>query len=93
MSVDPWFPPDWPAPANVRAATTTRAPGHSRGPYASFNLGSRCGDDPEHVAANRIRLQEGLALPEPPRWLRELAATNGLSHHLHILKEGTPTVF
>lgn len=72
MSAEPWFLPDWPAPANVRAATTTRAPGHSRGPYASFNLGSRCGDDPEHVAANRSRLQEGLALPEPPRWLRQV---------------------
>ena len=32
-------------------------------------------------------------MDEPPRWLKELAATQGLSHHLKILHEGEPTVF
>ncbi|HNE01788.1 MAG TPA: laccase domain-containing protein, partial [Plasticicumulans sp.] len=45
--------PDWPAPANVRAAATTRRGGVSRGPYAALNLGDHVGDDPAAVAENR----------------------------------------
>jgi hypothetical protein len=32
-------------------------------------------------------------LDEPPRWLKELAQSNGLSEHLRILQEGMPAVF
>ena len=37
--------PDWPAPANVRAAVTTRTGGVSRAPYDSFNLATHVDDD------------------------------------------------
>lgn len=65
-----WIVPDWPAPASVKALITTRAGGVSAGPFASFNLGMRAGDDPEAVVANRARL--GALLPQPPRWLRQV---------------------
>ncbi|MGL5311291.1 MAG: laccase domain-containing protein, partial [Plesiomonas shigelloides] len=39
-----WIEPDWPAPAKVRALSTTRDGGMSEGPYASLNLGSHVGD-------------------------------------------------
>ena len=65
-----WIIPGWPAPPHVRAFVTTRAGGVSRGPYASLNLGLRTGDDPAAVAANRERLCA--ALPQPPRWLRQV---------------------
>jgi len=65
-----WIVPDWPAPAGVKALITTRAGGVSQGPYASFNLGLRTGDDPQAVAANRERLNA--LLPQPPRWLRQV---------------------
>lgn len=65
-----WIVPDWPAPAGVEALITTRAGGVSQGPYASFNLGLRTGDDPLAVAANRERLNA--LLPQPPRWLRQV---------------------
>lgn len=65
-----WIVPDWPAPANVRALITTRAGGASQGPYASFNLGLRTGDDPRPVSANRLQLEA--LLPQPPRWLRQV---------------------
>ena len=65
-----WIVPDWPAPPDVRALITTRAGGASTGPFASFNLGLRAGDDPQAVAANRARL--GTLLPQPPRWLRQV---------------------
>lgn len=65
-----WIIPDWPAPPHVRAFCTTRAGGVSRGVHASLNLGLRTGDDPAAVAANRERLYA--ALPQPPRWLRQV---------------------
>jgi YfiH family protein len=64
--------PDWPAPPNVRALTTTRAGGASRGPFASFNLGDHTGDDPPAVAANRAQLRAALNLPAEPLWLKQV---------------------
>ena len=61
--------PDWPAPENVQAFTTTRGGGHSQGVYASFNLGARRGDDPQHVAKNRSLLRSTAILPTDPAWL------------------------
>lgn len=51
-----WLVPDWPAPAGVQALCTTRAGGVSQGPYASMNLGTHVGDDPQAVQTNRARL-------------------------------------
>lgn len=41
----------------ARAAFTTRRGGHSRGPYASLNLGRLTDDDPAAVELNRKRLE------------------------------------
>ena len=65
-----WIIPDWPAPANVRAFITTRDGGVSEGTYASLNLGLRTDDDPRATAVNRERLCA--ALPQPPKWLRQV---------------------
>lgn len=70
--------PDWPAPPNVRAFTTTRSGGVSTGPWASFNLGSRCGDPVNHVDQNRARLNQ--ELPMPVRWLRQVHGTRVVKH-------------
>jgi len=64
--------PDWPAPAQVRACTTTRIGGISQPPYDTLNLASHVGDDPQAVAENRRRLREYLALPAEPRWLNQV---------------------
>lgn len=64
--------PDWPAPANVRAAVTTRVGGVSRAPYDTFNLAAHVGDDPAAVRANRARLCTALALPAEPVWLKQV---------------------
>jgi len=64
--------PGWPAPARVRAASTTRAGGVSRDAYATLNLGSHVGDDPAAVAENRARLCRRLALPAEPHWLHQV---------------------
>lgn len=52
--------PDWPAPDGVHAICTTRMGGVSDAPYDSLNLGDHVGDDPVHVAANRVILQEAI---------------------------------
>jgi len=68
--------PDWPAPANVRAAVTTRLlPGNSLPPYDSLNLGLRSGENPDTVQANRALLERAFALRSPPHWLRQVHGT------------------
>lgn len=56
----PLLTPDWPAPANVRAACSTRAGGVSTPPYDSLNLGDHVGDQASAVAQNRSRFAEAL---------------------------------
>lgn len=64
--------PDWPAPASVRAASTTRRGGVSRPPHDTFNIGHHPGDDPACVEENRRRLAAALDLPAEPAWLRQV---------------------
>jgi YfiH family protein len=65
--------PDWLAPGNVRAFSTTRKCGFSKGKWGQLNLGAHCGDNPEHVYQNRGLLQA--LLPSSPRWLRQVHGT------------------
>jgi polyphenol oxidase len=65
-----WIVPDWPAAKRVRALITTRAGGVSHGQYASFNLGTHVGDDPDAVSHNRERLRA--VLPGDPVWLHQV---------------------
>ena len=72
--------PDWPAPRNVHALSTTRKGGVSSGAYASLNLGEHVGDDPRAVAANRGRLQQELSTVMP-RWLKQV-------HGVRVARDG-----
>nr|WP_279236854.1 peptidoglycan editing factor PgeF [Dyella sp. RRB7] len=82
----PWIIPDWPAPRHVRAVVSTRqGPGISVAPFDRLNLGSRCGDAPESVAANRAALQSALGLERAPHWLQQVhgvdvADIDGMDH-------------
>ena len=67
-----WIDADWPAPANVRALTTTRVGGVSTGRYASLNLAAHVGDDAGAVAANRSLLKTALSLEAEPLWLEQV---------------------
>jgi len=64
--------PDWPAAAHVKAATTTRTAGVSKGPYESLNLADHVGDAAEAVRRNRLFLQDQLNLPGRPNWLNQV---------------------
>ncbi len=64
--------PDWPAPAGVRALSTTRRGGVSRAPFNALNLGAHVGDTAEDVSINRTCLLREAGLPESPRWLSQV---------------------
>lgn len=70
-----WIEPDWPAPACVRALSTTRDGGVSEGVFAGLNLGAHVGDEPARVEANRARLQQAAAIPGPLNWLNQVHGT------------------
>lgn len=65
-----WIAPDWPAPARVRAISTTRSGGVSLGAWCGLNLGNHVQDQPAHVAANRQRLTASVGYPL--RWLQQV---------------------
>ncbi|KKC98016.1 peptidoglycan editing factor PgeF [Photobacterium halotolerans] len=76
-----WITPDWPAPENVKAISTTRSGGISLGPYAGLNLGDHVGDEPAAVAHNRQWLQQQLGLVHAPAWLSQTHSTRVLDLH------------
>jgi L-ascorbate metabolism protein UlaG (beta-lactamase superfamily) len=45
---------------------------------------------PMHYGTFKLSFED---MDEPPRWLKELAESNGLIHRLRILQEGVPAVF
>lgn len=55
--------PDWPAPARVRALSTTRTRGVSSSPWSSLNLGGHVGDSPGQVEENRGKLAQCVGIP------------------------------
>lgn len=73
--------PDWPAPKNVRACTSTRVGGVSDPPYDSFNLAGHVGDDEDRVRLNRQRLYQELSLPAEPLWLDQVHGTRVIQHN------------
>ncbi len=70
-----WITPDWPAPKNIRAITTTRNGGFSQTPYDSMNISTYVGDDPEAVQKNRQYLQSTLNIPSQLHWLEQVHGT------------------
>ncbi len=61
---------DWHPAPGMRALFTTRRDGSSRGPWSSFNLSYRAGDDPAAVRRNRALLRR--ELPSAPCWLSQV---------------------
>lgn len=74
-----WIAADWPAPAHIRAGTTTRVDGYSEPPYASFNLATHVGDAEDAVGRNRRQLRQCLNLPAEPAWLQQV-------HGRHVIQ-------
>lgn len=71
----PCIEPEWPAPRNVRALSTTRLGGCSEPPFESFNLGDHVGDDESAVATNRRMLASALPSGTSVSWLSQVHGT------------------
>lgn len=67
--------PQWPAPGNVCALSTTRGGGYSEAPFASFNLGCHVGDAESAVSANRTQLAAVLPDATTIAWLSQVHGT------------------
>lgn len=68
--------PDWPAPATVRAVSSTRLGGCSTGAFASLNLGDHVGDSDKCVAQNRRQFIIQSQMPAEPLWLKQVHGTS-----------------
>lgn len=72
--------PDWPAPENIKALSTTRVGGFSKENYSGLNLGAHVGDKQEAVDQNRRVLFDAANLsdlkPQPSIWLDQVHGTN-----------------
>ncbi len=77
--------PNWPAPDNISAFTTTRLDGYSQPPYDSFNLAMHVGDDTATVARNRMLLKEQLQLANEPKWLNQI-------HGIQVIQADTAQI-
>ena len=66
-----WIIPDWPAPLNVRAATTLRTGGFSQAEFSSLNPADHVQDNLAHVFKNRQKITRMLGLPSDPVWLQQ----------------------
>ncbi len=71
-----WISPKWPAPTWVRAITTTRLGGASKGTFSSLNLGLHVNDNPEDVRLNRLQLSQTFNFMYEPSWLNQTHSTN-----------------
>lgn len=76
--------PNWTAPKNVKAISTTRIGGFSSSPYQGLNLGQHVGDDPALVEKNRDWLTDKSRLPTFPVWLNQ-------THSTHVVEVNQPT--
>jgi polyphenol oxidase len=75
--------PEWPLPANVRSACSTRSGGASNAPYDSLNLGDHVGDELASVQANRAAFAQ--ALGAKPVYLKQVHSWDVVS-----LEDQTP---
>lgn len=80
----PHIVPDWPAAANVHAASSTRLGGVSIGDYLGLNLGEKSGDAWSAVLQNR-RLVSA-RLPSVPLWLQQVHG-NTVCYGPHVLAQ------
>lgn len=66
----------WPAPAHIKAFTTTRLGGFSKDCYSSLNLGAHVEDQQLIVTQNRNVIADKYHFSEDPLWLTQNHGTN-----------------
>jgi len=74
-SNDSYICPQWPAPKQIKAFSSTRQGGVSEMPYGSLNLGAHVGDQITDVTENRQRFADHINMPTSLRWLNQVHGT------------------
>ncbi len=85
--------PNWHAPVNIKAYSTTRQGGVSLPPFASFNLGDHVGDDPIAVTRNRELLCQHFGFASMPVFLNQTHSTNVLNLALEKTDRNADAVY
>ncbi|MCK5817656.1 MAG: peptidoglycan editing factor PgeF [Psychromonas sp.] len=67
--------PNWAAPSHIKAVSTTRLNGVSKGAYHGLNLGSHVDDNIKHVLTNRASLAIHFAFDNDLYWLNQTHST------------------
>lgn len=75
MTTPHFVMPQWSAPSQVKAVTSTRRGGFSVQPFNGLNLAQHVDDQAESVIQNRQLLANELALPTTVRWLNQQHTT------------------
>jgi YfiH family protein len=75
-SHDSWIIPNWDAPQNIKALSTTRLGGFSEPPFDALNLGRHVGDQQQTVERNRQWLVAQAKMPSSPAWLNQTHSTD-----------------
>ncbi|MGB1764466.1 peptidoglycan editing factor PgeF [Alloalcanivorax xenomutans] len=70
--VSQWLWPEWHPHPRVRSVVTTRLGRYSPPPWAGFNLGANCGDEPARVETARRHVHRLLQVDHPPAWLQQI---------------------
>ena len=84
---------DWPAPANIRAFTTTRQGGFSAGGFDSLNMGLYSGDDQVQVQKNRQKLIDDWQLAGSPQWLKQVHGVDVVRSELNGVEKDADACF
>lgn len=71
--------PNWDAPSNVSAFSTTRLLGASKNCFTAFNLGLHVGDSIQEVKTNRSKLIDELGLKREPFWLEQVHSNKSVA--------------
>ncbi len=78
--------PNWPAPKQIKAVSSTRIGGVSQGVYRGLNVGTHVGDQNSVVERNRVIAAHQANMPTPPIWLNQ-------THSTDIIRVSEPTNF
>jgi YfiH family protein len=62
----------WEAPSNIKACSTTRIGGYSKGEYKHSNLSLDVGDEQTNVRKNRKDIKKTLNLEMEPCWMKQI---------------------
>ncbi len=78
-----YLQPDWPAPENIVALTTTRCGGASTKAFDSFNLALHVDDTEQAVLRNRAYLEQHCEGLTQVQWLEQV-------HGISVVEAGSP---